>query len=127
MVSVIPDRRWNVLRPLGFIITMRAASVVSPLLSKSMRAASSMRRSRLTIDERCVDGADVASTIDVALIDRDRPRLSVDARCIDGETTRSPHETFASSIDAGCIDRESAAGEIDAGCIEHETESSHHR
>jgi len=98
--------------------SMQAASIVSPLLSKSMRATSSVRLSGLTIDERCIDGADTASTIDAALIDRDRQRLSVDAGCIDGETVRSPGVNIRSSIDAGGIDRESAAGEIDVGCID---------
>jgi hypothetical protein len=73
---------------------MQAASVVSPLLSKSMQAASSMRPSHLTIDARCIDGADAASTLDAALIDRDRQRLGVDAGCIERETTRSPRESI---------------------------------
>jgi len=105
---------------------MQAASIVGPPLSKSMRAASSARWSGLTIDERCIDHADAASTLDVALIDRNSNVSAFDAGCIDGEPTRSHARTFAITIDAGCIDRESATVQIDAGCIEREMEWSHH-
>ena len=52
------------------ITSMNASSIVIPAAPKSMGVSSSVRRSRLTIDERFIDRADAVSPFDVAVIDR---------------------------------------------------------
>jgi hypothetical protein len=94
---------------------MQSSWIVTPLLPKSMQATSSVTRSGLAIDVRCMDRTGAAGTLDVPSIERDRQRLNFDAGCIDREITRSPREIVHFGIDAACIDFEAAASKIDVG------------